>query len=31
VLLRGLSRFVTADDGPGAQALIRPRAEDLFA
>ena len=31
VLLRGLSRFVTADDGPGAQALLRPRAEDLFA
>ena len=31
VLLRGLERFVTADDGPGAQALLRPRAEDLFA
>ena len=31
VLLRGLSRLVTADDGPGAQALLRPRAEDLFA
>ena len=31
VLLRGLARFVTADDGPGARALLRPRDEDLFA
>lgn len=30
VRLRGLARFVTQDDGPGAQALLRPRAEDLF-
>jgi coenzyme F420-0:L-glutamate ligase / coenzyme F420-1:gamma-L-glutamate ligase len=26
----GLSRFVTAEDGPGAAALRRPRDEDLF-
>jgi coenzyme F420-0:L-glutamate ligase/coenzyme F420-1:gamma-L-glutamate ligase len=30
VLVRGLSRFVTAEDGPGAQALRRPKREDLF-
>jgi coenzyme F420-0:L-glutamate ligase/coenzyme F420-1:gamma-L-glutamate ligase len=30
VLVRGLERYVTGDDGPGAQALIRPEAEDLF-
>lgn len=30
VIVRGLSRFVTADDGPGAAALRRPRADDLF-
>jgi coenzyme F420-0:L-glutamate ligase/coenzyme F420-1:gamma-L-glutamate ligase len=30
VILRGLDRFVTPDDGPGAAALRRPRAEDLF-
>lgn len=30
ILLRGLDRFVTADDGPGAAALRRPRADDLF-
>jgi coenzyme F420-0:L-glutamate ligase / coenzyme F420-1:gamma-L-glutamate ligase len=30
VLLRGLDRFVTADDGPGAAALRRPRDQDLF-
>jgi coenzyme F420-0:L-glutamate ligase/coenzyme F420-1:gamma-L-glutamate ligase len=30
VLLRGLDRFVTAADGPGAAALVRDRAEDLF-
>jgi coenzyme F420-0:L-glutamate ligase/coenzyme F420-1:gamma-L-glutamate ligase len=29
-LARGLDRYVTADDGPGAAALRRPRAEDLF-
>jgi coenzyme F420-0:L-glutamate ligase/coenzyme F420-1:gamma-L-glutamate ligase len=30
VVVRGLDRFVTADDGPGAAALRRPRHEDLF-
>lgn len=30
VILRGLDRFVTSDDGPGAIALRRPRSEDLF-
>lgn len=30
VLLRGLDRFVTAEDGPGAHALRRPPADDLF-
>ena len=30
VLLEGLERFVTEDDGPGAAALIRAREEDLF-
>ena len=31
VLVRGLERFVTADDGPGAVAgLVRDPAEDLF-
>jgi coenzyme F420-0:L-glutamate ligase/coenzyme F420-1:gamma-L-glutamate ligase len=30
VVVRGLERFVTAQDGPGAAAIIRPRAEDLF-
>jgi coenzyme F420-0:L-glutamate ligase / coenzyme F420-1:gamma-L-glutamate ligase len=30
VVVRGLSRHVTDDDGPGAAALIRPVAEDLF-
>jgi coenzyme F420-0:L-glutamate ligase/coenzyme F420-1:gamma-L-glutamate ligase len=30
VLLRGLDRFVTPDDGPGAASLRRPRADDLF-
>jgi coenzyme F420-0:L-glutamate ligase/coenzyme F420-1:gamma-L-glutamate ligase len=29
-VLRGVERFVTADDGPGAAALRRPREEDLF-
>jgi coenzyme F420-0:L-glutamate ligase / coenzyme F420-1:gamma-L-glutamate ligase len=31
VVVRGLERHVTADDGPGAAAILRPRAEDLFA
>ena len=30
VLVRGLERFVTDDDGPGAAALRRPREQDLF-
>jgi coenzyme F420-0:L-glutamate ligase/coenzyme F420-1:gamma-L-glutamate ligase len=30
VVVRGLRRFVTDDDGPGALALVRPVAEDLF-
>jgi coenzyme F420-0:L-glutamate ligase/coenzyme F420-1:gamma-L-glutamate ligase len=30
VVVRGLERFVSAGDGPGAAALIRPPAEDLF-
>lgn len=30
VLVRGAERHVTADDGPGAAALIRPESEDLF-
>ena len=29
-LVRGLDRFVTAEDGPGAAALRRPAADDLF-
>ena len=31
VLVRGLERFVTPDDGPGAAALRRPRELDSFA
>jgi coenzyme F420-0:L-glutamate ligase / coenzyme F420-1:gamma-L-glutamate ligase len=30
VLVRGAGRHVTADDGPGAGALLRPEREDLF-
>ncbi|PZR68080.1 MAG: coenzyme F420-0:L-glutamate ligase [Solirubrobacterales bacterium] len=30
VLIRGVARFVTDDDGEGATALRRPAAEDLF-
>ena len=29
-LVRGLGRFVSDDDGPGARALRRPEAQDLF-
>jgi len=29
-IVRGLDRYVTADDGPGAAALRRPAGEDLF-
>jgi coenzyme F420-0:L-glutamate ligase / coenzyme F420-1:gamma-L-glutamate ligase len=30
VVVDGLARFLTADDGPGAAALLRPLDEDLF-
>jgi coenzyme F420-0:L-glutamate ligase / coenzyme F420-1:gamma-L-glutamate ligase len=30
VLVHGLERYVTAGDGPGAAAIMRPRDEDLF-
>jgi coenzyme F420-0:L-glutamate ligase/coenzyme F420-1:gamma-L-glutamate ligase len=30
VLIRGLERYVTADDGPGAALLRRAREQDLF-
>jgi coenzyme F420-0:L-glutamate ligase/coenzyme F420-1:gamma-L-glutamate ligase len=30
VVIDGLARFVTSEDGPGAAALLRPLAEDLF-
>ncbi len=30
VLVRGMERFVTPEDGPGAGELRRPRADDLF-
>ncbi|HEX7297410.1 MAG TPA: coenzyme F420-0:L-glutamate ligase [Solirubrobacteraceae bacterium] len=30
VVVRGLARFVTDEDGPGAAALVRPVDEDLF-
>lgn len=30
VVIGGLQRFITAEDGPGAVALLRPLAEDLF-
>jgi coenzyme F420-0:L-glutamate ligase/coenzyme F420-1:gamma-L-glutamate ligase len=29
-IVRGLGRHLSADDGPGAAALRRPRSEDLF-
>ena len=29
-VVRGLGRLVTPDDGPGARALVRPAASDLF-
>src|SRR3954452_12745234 len=31
VLVRGLDRYITDEDGPGVAALIRERSEDLFA
>ena len=30
VVVRGLERFVTEEDGPGAAALVRAREDDLF-
>ena len=30
VIVDGLERFVTAEDGPGAVALLRGLAEDMF-
>ena len=30
MVIDGLERFVTAEDGPGAAALLRPLEEDLF-
>ena len=30
VIVRGLDPYVSEPDGPGAAALLRPRAEDLF-
>jgi coenzyme F420-0:L-glutamate ligase/coenzyme F420-1:gamma-L-glutamate ligase len=30
IVVRGLHRHVTDEDGPGAAALVRPRDEDLF-
>jgi coenzyme F420-0:L-glutamate ligase / coenzyme F420-1:gamma-L-glutamate ligase len=31
VVIRGLDRFLTEEDGPGAAALVRERADDLFS
>jgi coenzyme F420-0:L-glutamate ligase / coenzyme F420-1:gamma-L-glutamate ligase len=30
IVVRGAGRHVTADDGPGAAALLRPESQDLF-
>ena len=30
VVVRGLERYVTVEDGPGAAAIVRPLDEDLF-
>jgi coenzyme F420-0:L-glutamate ligase/coenzyme F420-1:gamma-L-glutamate ligase len=30
VIVSGLGQYVTAEDGPGAAAIIRPRDEDMF-
>jgi coenzyme F420-0:L-glutamate ligase/coenzyme F420-1:gamma-L-glutamate ligase len=30
ILVAGLERLVTEQDGPGAAALLRPQQEDLF-
>jgi coenzyme F420-0:L-glutamate ligase / coenzyme F420-1:gamma-L-glutamate ligase len=31
IVVRGLARYVSDDDGPGAAALVRPLDEDLFS
>ena len=31
VLIRGLSQYVSDDDGPGSHSLVRSRDEDMFA
>jgi coenzyme F420-0:L-glutamate ligase/coenzyme F420-1:gamma-L-glutamate ligase len=31
IVLRGLDRYITEGDGPGAATLVRERSEDLFA
>ncbi len=30
VIVEGVQRFVSEEDGPGAAALLRPLEEDLF-
>ncbi len=30
ILIRGLGKYVTDEDGPGARAILRPESEDLF-
>jgi coenzyme F420-0:L-glutamate ligase/coenzyme F420-1:gamma-L-glutamate ligase len=30
IVVRGAERLITADDGPGAAAVVRPEEEDLF-
>lgn len=30
VVVRGLERYITPEDGPGAAALVRPMSDDLF-
>jgi coenzyme F420-0:L-glutamate ligase / coenzyme F420-1:gamma-L-glutamate ligase len=30
VVIDGLERYITAEDGPGALELLRPLQEDLF-
>ena len=30
MIIDGLERFLTDEDGPGAAALLRPLEEDLF-
>ncbi len=30
ILIRGLGKYVTDEDGPGTRAILRPESEDLF-